>query len=159
MIDGVTLWVETKEGDEDLVEDPTLEELGIELEGYDDDTEVQFRIDPREYAKEPASTALPAVTTQEVKKLGKVLKTTSIGEGEDEIKLVVRGHGRLGLARTLRRDGQGKRSQGPKVVVTRGGCQVIEEQNCGKSSRGTQRDFGGAKLSWRFKRLASPVTP
>ena len=97
VIDGAMLWVETKEGDEDLVQDPTLEELGIELEGYDGDTEVQFRIKQSEYNKGANVNLTHCLLKQdggewEVKNLGKPLYTTSIGEGEDEIKLVVRGH-------------------------------------------------------------------
>ena len=95
--DGRTLWVQRKDGDDTLVEDPTLEELGIELAGYDGNTEVQFRIDPREYEKEKTVQLTHCLLKQdggewEVKNLGKYLRTTSIGEGEDEIKLVVRGH-------------------------------------------------------------------
>ena len=51
VIDGHTLWVQRKDGDDILVEDPTLEELGVELEGDDGDTELQFRIKQSEYDK------------------------------------------------------------------------------------------------------------
>ena len=123
VLDGVALWVETKEGDEDLVQDPTLKELGIELAGYDGDTEVQFRLDAREHAKGQNVNLSHCLLKQdggewEVQKLGKTLYTTSIGEGEDEIKLVVRGHMvDLDWLAYLRRAAEGKRLGGTKEVV------------------------------------------